>query len=205
MCLPIGNGIQWVYLDGRAGPGQTILIQGPGQQGLACVMAAKACGADGVIVSGLSRDEKRLEVARLLGANHTIDVEKEDLEDRIQAITSGRGVDLCVDTAGGPGTLAAALRVTRKNGTVLFAAAPAETPADFRIADVLARRLTLKPCRGHSYEAVELALRHIASGRWPLHLMATHRFGLAEVDLAVRSVGNQGCPDAIHVTVLPWS
>jgi threonine dehydrogenase-like Zn-dependent dehydrogenase len=122
--------------------------------------------------------------------------------DRIKAITSGRGVDLCVDTAS---TLTAALRVTRKNGAVLFAAAPAENPADFRIGYILARRLTLKPCRGHSYEAVELPLCHIASGRWPLHLIATHWFGLAEVDLAVRSVGGQGSAGAIHVTVLPWS
>jgi len=205
MCLPLGNGIQWTYLDGRAGPGKTVLIQGPGQQGLACVIAAKAAGADCVIVSGLSRDKERLEIAKALGADHTVDIERDDLEGSVRSITDGCGVDLSIDTAGGADTLVKAMRCTRKNGSVLFAAAPAITSQDFQVANLLAGRLTLKPCRGHSYESVELALRYIASGRFPLHLMATHRFGLADVDLAVRSVGGQGAPGAVHVTVLPWS
>lgn len=205
MCLPIGNGIQWTYLEGRAGPGKTVLIQGPGQQGLACVLAAKVAGAESVIISGLSRDEKRLEIARELGADHAIDVEREDLVEHVRAYTGGRGVDISIDTAGGAETLVKAMRVTRKNGTILFAAAPPVTPDDFQISKLLAGRLTLRPCRGHSYESVELALRLIASGRFPLHLMATHRFGLADVDMAVRSVGGQGASGAVHVTVLPWS
>lgn len=205
MCLPIGNGIQWAYLDGRVGPGKTVLIQGPGQQGLACAIASKAAGADRVIVSGLSRDHDRLEIAKVLGADEVVDVEKENLEDRVGAATSGRGVDVSIDTAGGVDTLVTAMRLTRKNGSVLFAAAPAAMPADFQISQLLAGRLTLKPCRGHSYESVELAMRYIASRRFPLERMATHRFGLADVDLAVRSVGGQGAPGALHVTVFPWS
>ena len=203
MCLPLGNGIQWTYLDGRAGPGKTVLIQGPGQQGLACVIAAKAAGADCVIVSGLSHDGNRLEIARALGADYTVDVERESLEDRVRSIT-GAGVDLSIDTAGGPDTLMNAMRVTKKNASVLFAAAPCATSQNFQVSDLLAGRLTLRPCRGHSYESVELALGYIAAKKFPLHLMATHTFGLAEVDLAVRSVGGQGAPGAVHVTVLPW-
>jgi threonine dehydrogenase-like Zn-dependent dehydrogenase len=191
LCLPLGNDIQWTYLDGRAGPGKTVLIQGPGQQGLAWVIAAKAAGASCVIVSGLSRDAKRLEVAETLGAAHTVNVEQDDLEDRVRAVTNGQGADISIDTAGGAHTLVHAIRATRKNGRVLFTSAPAATPSDFQIGDLLARRLTLRPCRGHSYESVEFALQYIASNRFPLHLMATHRFGLAEVDLAVRSVGGQ--------------
>ncbi len=205
MCLPIGNGFQWTYMDGGAGPGQTVLIQGPGQQGLACVIAAKAAGADRVIVSGLARDQERLHVAQALGADEIVDVETDDLESRVRALTDGRGVDLSIDTAGGPETLALAMRVTRKNGMVLFAAAPPAGASALQANQLLAGRLTLKPCRGHSYEAVEMALSYISSGRFPLHRMATHRFGLADVDLAIRSVGGQGAPGAIHVTVLPWS
>ena len=204
MCLPLGNGIQWTYLDAGVGPGQAILIQGPGQQGLACVIAAKAAGAGCIIISGLNRDQHRLEVARALGADHTINVEQEDLEARVASITGGRGVDISLDAAGGADTLVKAIRAARKNGKVLFAAAPAATPPGFEVSDLLARRVTLRPCRGHSYAAVEIALEYIASGRFPLHLMATHRFGLGDVDLAIRSVGGDGVPGAIHVTVLPW-
>jgi hypothetical protein len=49
-----------------------------------------------------------------------------------------------------------------------------------------------------------LALQYIAAGRFPLHLMATHRFGLDETDLAIRTLGGEGAPGAIHVTVMPW-
>lgn len=204
LCLPLGNGIQWTCLEGGIGPGRAVLIQGPGQQGLACVVAAKAAGADCIITSGLSRDGARLEVARALGADHTIDVEQEELEARVKAITAGQGVDVSIDTAGGSDTLLKAVRLTRKAGSVLFAAVPPASAPPLPAGDLMGRRLLLRPCRGHSFAAVELALRYIASRRFPLQLIATHRFGLKEVDLAVRSVGGDGAPGAIHVTVLPW-
>jgi alcohol dehydrogenase-like protein len=74
-----------------------------------------------------------------------------------------------------------------------------------RMSKLLAGRLTLRPCRGQSYESVEMVLRFFVSGRFPLYLMARHRFGLANVDLAVRSVDGQDAPGAVHVTVLPWN
>jgi hypothetical protein len=52
---------------------------------------------------------------------------------------------------------------------------------------------------------VELALRFIVSGRLPLYLMAAHQFGVANLDLAVLSVGGQGAPGAVLVKVLTWN
>ena len=37
MALPLGNGFQWAHLDGDAGPGKTIVVIGPGQQGFGCI------------------------------------------------------------------------------------------------------------------------------------------------------------------------
>jgi threonine dehydrogenase-like Zn-dependent dehydrogenase len=181
-----------------------VLIQGPGQQGLACVAAAKAAGASLILISGLKSDEKRLKVAKALGADFTIDVEQESLEERITLLTGGRGVDVSIDTAGTEITILNAVRLAKRNGTVLFAAAPEALPLDFSLRDLQARRLTLRPCRGHSYAAVETALEHIIASRTPVYLMSTHRFKLAQTDLAIRSVGGEGAPGAIHVTLLPW-
>jgi hypothetical protein len=64
----------------------------------------------------------------------------------------------------------------------------------------------MKSARGHSFKACELALEQIASKRFPLEKITTHRFGLKDVDLAIRSVGGKegGLPDVIHASLMPW-
>ena len=101
MALPLGNGFQWTYFDGNAAPGETVVVQGPGQQGLACVVAAKNAGAATIISTGLARDAQRLEIAKKLGANYTIAIDEESLLDRVKEITDGRGADLVVDASSG--------------------------------------------------------------------------------------------------------
>ena len=79
---------------------------------------------------------------------------------------------------------------------------PPATPADFQMSKLLVGRLTFRPSRMHNYESVEPVLRYIVSRLFPLYLMATHRFGVANLDMAVRSAGGQGAPGALHLTVL---
>ena len=64
--------------------------------------------------------------------------------------------------------------------------------------------ITMKSARGHSYKACELALAQLASKRFPLELVTTHRSDLKDVDLAIRSVGGEGVPDVIHASLMPW-
>ena len=64
--------------------------------------------------------------------------------------------------------------------------------------------ITKHRARGHGYQTCELALQQIASKRFPLEKITTHRFGLKDVDLAIKSVGNQGVPGVIHASLMPW-
>ena len=203
--IPFGNGWQWAYFDGGAGPGKSVLVQGPGQQGLGCILASKEAGAHPIIASGLQRDARRLEVARSLGADFVIDVEKDDLVERVRDITGGRGVDLAIDVAtGGPTTVLPALELLATQGRLIVVPRGDEIHP-FPLELMQRKCLTLKGVRGHSYRAVEMALRVIASGKSPLDKMSSHRFGLNDVDKAIRAVAGEGGEDVVHVTVDPWS
>jgi threonine dehydrogenase-like Zn-dependent dehydrogenase len=202
LAVPFGNGVQWACTDGGAGPGKTVLIVGPGQQGLGCVLAAKAGGALTVILTGLTRDRTRLAIALRLGADHIINLEEEDLQRRVMAITGGRGVDVVVDTTGDPtGEIAlAAVELAAKGACLSLNGLEQSVP----IGQIKKRYLTVRAPRGRSYQAVELALRYIASGNYPLEEVCSHHYGLDEVHTAIRATAGQDVADAIHVTVNPW-
>ena len=204
--LPLGNGVQWAVVEAQAGPGKSLLVMGPGQQGLACVLAAKAAGADLVILSGLTGDARRLEVGRRLGADYTIEADTEDVPERVRDITDGTGVDAAVDTTSAPSAEMVPLMidvVKRKEGRIVVQSIGGTIP-DFPIEKLARKYITVKAARGHSYASVELAIQRIASGHYPLELLTTHCFGLDGVDMAIRSVGGTGAAGAIHVTVTPW-
>jgi threonine dehydrogenase-like Zn-dependent dehydrogenase len=206
MALPLGNGVQWAVIEARTGPGRSLVVMGPGQQGLGAVLAARAAGTDLVILTGLRRDQRRLEVGLELGADVTIEADREDVGERVREITAGRGVDAVVDTTSAPASETVPLAidlVKRKEGRIVVQSLGG-TIRDFPIEKLARKYITLKAARGHSYAAVELAIQRIASGKYPLGLLTTHRFGLGGVDLAIRSTGGTGLPGAIHVTVLPW-
>lgn len=56
---------------------------------------------------------------------------------------------------------------------------------------------------GHDYRSVRTAIELLESGRYPFDLLCTHRFGLEEADLGLRTLGGEGEADAIHVTITP--
>lgn len=204
MALPIGNGFQWAYLDGKAGPGKSIVIQGPGQQGLGCVIAAKAAGATNIILAGLARDEQRLAVGRALGAHHAVAIDQEDLAEIVSRTTQGRMADIVIDCSGaGPEVTNRSIALVRKRGTLLVPAAKA--PIDgFDIEHLIGRQIVLRGTRGHSYEAVELALGAMAGGAFPLEKMSSHMLGLHELHDGLWMVGGMAEEPSIHVSIEPW-
>jgi len=203
---PLSNGIEWALFDAGVGYDSTVLIQGPGQQGLSQTVACKQAGASTIIVTGTTRDAARLELAKTLGADHVIDVQTEDAAQRIAEITGGVGVDVVLDCTAGAGVAPVLLGIDalkRRAGTLLIQGEMAAFP-DFPVKKVTEKAITIKSARGHSYRACELALKQLASKRFPLDLLTTHTFGLGDVDQAIRSVGGEVGDGVIHVSLLPW-
>lgn len=202
LAIPLGNGVQWAVLDGGAGLGKTVLIFGPGQQGLGCALAAKVAGASQVILAGLTRDRARLDLALELGADHVVDAQEEDLQAKVMALTGGRGVDVVVDTTGDPsGEVAAqAVALSAKGAWLSLNGLSQVIP----IGEIKKRYLTVRAPRGHSYASVRTALEIIGSGRWPIEKLCSHDFGLDRVHDAILATAGRGVEGAIHVTVSPW-
>jgi threonine dehydrogenase-like Zn-dependent dehydrogenase len=204
---PLSNGIEWALFDAGVGYDSTVLIQGPGQQGLAQTVACKQAGASLVIVTGTSRDAARLQLAKTLGADHVIDVQTEDPLARIMEVTGGVGVDVVLDCTAGAGVTPVRLGIDalkRRAGTLLVQGEMAAFP-DFPIKQLTEKAITVKSARGHSYRACELALAQLASGRFPLDLLTTHTFGLADVDRAINAVGGKSDDEGVvHVSLMPW-
>lgn len=205
LAIPLSNGLQWVLHETRVAYGATVVIQGPGQQGLACVVAAKIAGAGRIVIAGLASDARRLEVAQLLGADDAIVVDGDTLERHVRDVTDGRMADLVIEaSSGGPETIGSAVRLARKRGTIVFAGEKHRRIPEFDADAIVSRVLRIQGVRGHSYAAVEQAIALIASHRFPLDAMCTDQFGLDEVDQAIRRLGGEAGHGAIHVAVLPW-
>jgi threonine dehydrogenase-like Zn-dependent dehydrogenase len=206
IATPLSNGIEWALVDGGVGYDSTVLIEGPGQQGLSQTVACKQAGASLIVVTGTSRDAARLELAKTLGADHTIDVQAEDAAERIRQITGGAGVDVVLDCTAGAGTAPVLLGIDalkRRAGTIVIQGEMTAFP-DFPVKKVTEKAITIKSARGHSYRSCELAVAQLASRRFPLEALSTHSFGLSEVDRAIRAVGGQESDGVVHVSLLPW-
>lgn len=207
LVTPLSNGIEWALVTAGVGYASTVLIQGPGQQGLSQVVACKQAGASRIIVTGTTRDAARLAMAQRLGADDVIDVLTQDPLEAVMELTGGRGVDVVLDCTAGAGTAPVLLGIDalkRREGVMVTQGEVAKFP-DFPLKKLTEKCVSLKSARGHSYRSCELALEQLASNRFPLEIMGTHTFGLADVDRAIRTVGGETGEDALHVSLLPWA
>ena len=81
----------------KVSAGKSFVVFGSGSVGLSALMAAHVVGATTIIA--VDTNDGRLEVARSLGATHTINPTKEKSVEAIMAIT-GYGVNFALDTTG---------------------------------------------------------------------------------------------------------
>lgn len=100
-----------------------IAVFGTGAVGLGVLMTAKIEGCSTIIAIDIH--DSRLEIARELGATHTINSKTENLADRIAEIRGDLGVDYSVDTTGISAVMKSSIEVLGIGG---IAAPVAVTP-----------------------------------------------------------------------------
>jgi 2-desacetyl-2-hydroxyethyl bacteriochlorophyllide A dehydrogenase len=206
MFNPLGAGFRWAVELPHTRPGDSVVVLGPGQRGLAAVIACREVGAGTIIVTGLAADANKLALAKLYGADHTIDVENEDPIARVKELTGGRGADIVVDVSSyATKPVADSLSMVRAGGTVVLAGVKGFRAVDNFVSDlVVMKEINIKGAIGVTSSGYKAAIRLIESGRVPMARMHTHDFALRDAALAIRTLARQVPGDeSIHSCLIP--
>nr|CAH0111454.1 unnamed protein product [Daphnia galeata] len=189
-----------VHACRRAGVtiGQKILICGAGPIGLVCLLTAKAMGASSVIITDIS--ESRLEVAKTLGADHTLLVGQEDAETLSKQVAGklGQPSDVTIECSGAESSIRLAIFGTKSGGVVvLVGLGPAEIKVP--IVNAAVREVDIRGIFRYA-NCYPTALQLVASGRVNVKPLITHRFSLEETVKAFETA-RTGAGGAIKVMI----
>lgn len=188
----MANGFQWAVRQGGVKIGDYVLIQGPGQQGLACTFAARHAGAARIFVSGIGRDAKRLDLAKRFGAHRAVNVEQENLIDVIREETGGAMCDVVVDVSGSPKAIQASIDCVRRQGTVVVAGLTGDTTVTPLLIDkIVWGDVRLQGCYTGDNDAVDATLRLLEVTKFPVQEMVSHVFPLEETERCIQAVGGE--------------
>jgi threonine dehydrogenase-like Zn-dependent dehydrogenase len=201
----VSNGIKWAQRVPALSPGDSVVILGPGQQGLGCVLAAAIAGAAPIIVAGLETDSKRLAVAQELGATHLVYSERAPLVEQVKRILGSEMADIVVDVTGSVTAQQATVDLVRRGGTVVLAGRTPNQNVQFEMDKIASRGITMIGVRGHESDDIRRALTILASRLDAAAKLTTHEVPLRDADYALRLIG-QEIPgeNAIHVSLNPW-
>lgn len=158
----------------EARPGEWIAISGVGGLGHIAIQYAKAMGLH---VAALDVTDDKLELARTLGADLTVNAKAPDAAEQIVKHTDGGAHGVLV-TAVSPPAFSQAIRMTRRKGVVSLVGLP---PGDFQtpIFDVVLKRITLRGSIVGTRNDLSEALAFAAEGKVKAHI---HRARLNDIN-----------------------
>src|SRR6476646_4037779 len=184
-------------LNGGLGPGDTIAIVGAGPIGLATVLTAKLYTLGKIIAIDLA--DSRLEKARELGADVTINSASEDALARVMELTGGLGADVAVEAVGIPETFELCTDLVRPGGRVANVGVHGR-PATLHLEKLWIRDVTITTGLVDTFTTPRL-LKLIVEGRLDATPFATHRFPLEETMAAYDTFTAAAETDALKVVL----
>lgn len=182
MLEPLGIAIHTVDL-GKLKAGTTVAVFGCGPIGLLIIQMAKLSGAAGIIAT--DKLAHRVEAAKDFGATHAFLAEEGRELERIQEVTSERGVDVAFEAAGVQDAVDTALGAVASGGKVILVGIPDNDRTSFSASLARRKGLTIKLVRRmkHTYpRAIELVVKGLVDVR----SIVTHHFPLEQAEEAFR-------------------
>jgi threonine dehydrogenase-like Zn-dependent dehydrogenase len=201
---PLGSGFDWAVRIAGTRLGDTVLIMGPGQRGLACVIAAREAGAGRIIVGGRGLRPWKLDLALRLGATHVVNTDRESVVEFVREVTGGSMVDRAIDTT--PHVVRPVedcIDSLRSEGTLVLTANKEEAVPNF-VGRMIGKALTVRGAYSVSEWAKIQAVRVLSTGRLDLSGVHTHTLPITELDRAMRILGGEVAgEEPLHITVTP--
>src|ERR1700677_724828 len=184
----------------------TVVVLGVGPLGMCFLMKARMLGAGTIIAVDLS--DYRLDFAKKLGADQTINAGKYSQAQRLQMIkdlTNGRGADMVIECAGVPQAVPEALEMLRVGGLLVEAgnfSDLGEVPISPH-RHLCAKNARILGVGGEEPAAYGPGMRQMARymQHYPLQEFVTHRYGLRDVEAAMQKSMQA---DSMKVVLQPW-
>jgi len=175
----------------------TVAIVGTGTIGLLTLMAAKLAGAGTVIVT--DKSVHRLDVAKRLGADVTINVDKEEPLPIVQSLTHGAGADAVIEAVGFSATVQQAMSLVRSGGHVTWIG-NSQPNIEMNMQSVVTREVTVQGAYAY-HDEFQQSIAAIAFGRInPLSLVEETVSTLEETLTVIRDLA-EGKKDPVKVVL----
>ncbi|MEW5979613.1 MAG: zinc-binding dehydrogenase [Acidobacteriota bacterium] len=181
---PLAVAVRAVMERSTVHAGDLVLVSGPGCVGLLTLLMAKLEGAR-VVISGVSKDQPRLECARQLGADRVVNASIEDLSGIILEASGGQGADLVYECSGSPTSLAACWESVRKEGTVVQVGVY-PGPIETDLNKVMMKELRFIGSYGYVWTSWQRAVQLWKDNRIRIESMVSHQYPLSRFEEAFR-------------------
>ncbi len=156
--------------------GDVVVISGAGSIGTVSAFVAKSCGASKVIVTGLEKSEAvRFAVAKEVGADEVINVEKEDAVKRVMELTGGKGADLIVETSGAGVAIKQSVQMARICGRIVGIGFNPKNEAAIEWNTAIYKGLEIRFNFSSSYTSWERAIKLMNTAKYDLKKIITTR------------------------------
>ncbi|WP_025144263.1 zinc-dependent alcohol dehydrogenase family protein [Pedobacter jeongneungensis] len=193
--LPTGHEIGVQY--GNVKPGDAIAILGAGPVGMSVLLTAQFYSPAVIIMIDL--DENRLELAKQLGATHTINSASENLSSQIKNIVGEEGVDVAIEAVGIPQTWDICQQIVKPGGHIANVGVHGKK-VDFQIQELWIKNLTITTGLVNT-NTTPMLLKAVSTNKLPLDKLITHHFKLSEIMDAYGVFMNAAKENAMKVII----